>query len=82
MGAVLRESNKCFNEGYSGFRLYVIMQKEDESLGRPFVSYADYASCSIYDSLERIHVSDEKEEKLSDDLKALCKDLVCNIVKL
>lgn len=67
--------------GYSGSILYVIMPKEDEGIERALISYADYGSCSICDSLERIHLSDEKEEKVTDDLMALCKDLVCNIVK-
>lgn len=67
--------------GYSGSILFVIMPKEYDGIGKALVSYAEYGSCSLCDSLESIFADDENEEKTVNDLVALCKDLVCNIVK-
>lgn len=79
------EVEMVLSGGYSGFYLFVIMPKEYRGeggeVGRVLVSYAHYGSCALCDCLEGIQKRAFDGEDVTDDLMALCKDLICDIVK-
>lgn len=66
---------------YSGSILYVIAPKEDIGVSGFLLSYIEYGSCSLCDTLENIFWKSRNMKEQVDGLMALCKDLVCNIVK-
>lgn len=78
---------KIDNGDYQGTLLYIIpFNTYQPSAGEYLMTYIEYGSCSVCDTLQRItNLSSWSDTRLKitqvDDLLSLCKDIVMNTIK-